>query len=108
MQSANLERVILFITKVLMWCVPVLPIYISTSMFFLFITGRNFAFRIIVELAFALWTGLAIAKKEYRPKITPIFISVSIFVVIVFLADIFGVDPYRSFFLIMKEWRVLL
>ena len=98
MQSAQLERIALFITKTLIWCVPILPIYISKSMFFLFITGRNFAFRVVVELAFALWAGLAITKKEYRPKINPIFISVSIFTAIVFLADIFGVDPYRSLF----------
>src|SRR3989344_2343923 len=44
------------------------PFFVSSSMFFPYITGKNFFFRIIVELTFGVWVGLAIASARYRPK----------------------------------------
>lgn len=82
----------------LLFIIPFLPLYISGSMLFPFITGRNFAFRIITEIAFVLWLGLAAAYREYRPKPSKLLGAVIAFVGIVFLADLFGVNPYRSFF----------
>lgn len=82
----------------LLFIVPFLPLYISGSMLFPFITGRNFAFRIITEIAFVLWLALAAAFREYRPKPSKLLGAVIAFVGIVFFADLFGVNPYRSFF----------
>lgn len=82
----------------LLFIIPFLPLYISGSMLFPFITGRNFAFRIITEIAFVLWLSLAAAYREYRPKPSKLLGAVIAFVGIVFLADLFGVNPYRSFF----------
>jgi O-antigen ligase/tetratricopeptide (TPR) repeat protein len=82
----------------LLFIVPFLPLYISGSMLFPFITGRNFTFRITVEIAFLLWLGLITAYREYRPQPSKLLGAVIAFVGIVFLADLFGVNPYRSFF----------
>lgn len=82
----------------ILFIIPFLPLYISGSMLFPFITGRNFAFRIITELAFVLWLALAASHREYRPKPSKLLGAVIAFVGVVFLADIFGVNPYRSFF----------
>lgn len=66
-------------------------------MFFPYITGRNFAFRILVEIGLVLWAGLVILRKEYRPKFTPILTAILIFAAIVGIADLFGVNPGNSF-----------
>ena len=92
------EKVFLWIVKIGLWLIPLIPLYVSSSMLFPFITGKNFTFRIIVEIIFALWAGLAIARAEYRPKLTPLFKIVTAFVAIVFLADLLSPNPYRAFF----------
>lgn len=74
-----------------------IPLYVSNEMFFPFISGKNFAFRIIVEIAFALWLILAYRDASYRPKKTWMVIAFGIFVAILAVADIFGENFYRSF-----------
>lgn len=95
---SSFEKVSLWIVKIGLWLLPFLPLYVSGSMLFPFITGKNFAFRIATEIIFAFWVGLAVARPEYRPRLTPLFNIVSAFVAIVFLADVFSPHPYRSFF----------
>jgi len=94
----QLEKSFLWIVKIGLWLIPLIPLYVSSSMLFPFITGKNFTFRIITEIIFALWVGLAIARPEYRPKLTPLFKIVTAFVAIVFLADLLSPNPYRAFF----------
>ena len=74
-----------------------IPLYVSNEMFFPFISGKNFAFRIIVEIALALWLILAYRDASYRPKKTWMVITFGIFVAILAVADIFGENFYRSF-----------
>jgi O-antigen ligase len=76
---------------------PFISLIVSSSMLFPFITGKNFAFRIIVEIVFALWVTLALRDKEYRPKFSWILGVFLIFVAFVALADAFGVNPAKSF-----------
>ncbi|MCR4334873.1 MAG: tetratricopeptide repeat protein [Patescibacteria group bacterium] len=80
-----------------LFLIPFVPLIVSSSMFFPFITGKNFTFRIIVEVVFALWLTLALVDKRYRPKSSWIAIAVTVFVVIVGIADIFSANPYKSF-----------
>jgi len=95
---SSFEKASLWIVKIGLWLIPILPLYVSSSLLFPYITGKNFTFRIIVEVIFVAWVGLAILKSEYRPRLTPLFKIITIFVGIVFLADIFSSNPYRSFF----------
>lgn len=96
--SRSFEKISLWIIKIGLWLIPILPLYISSSMLFPFITGKNFAFRIIVEIIFALWVALAVLRSDYRPRLTPLFKAVTVFTAIVFLADIFSLNPWRAFF----------
>jgi len=77
--------------------VPFIPLIIANSMFFPFITGKNFAFRILVELLFGGWVILAFLRTAYRPRFSWLLVSVAAFVGIITLADIFGEDPWKSF-----------
>lgn len=65
-------------------------------MFFPFITGKNFAFRIIVEIIFGLWIFLAYRDKTARPRLTYIFWAVMAYFAITTLADTLGIFPGRS------------
>ena len=77
--------------------VPIIPLIITNSMFFPFITGKNFFFRILVELLLAGWVVLALWDSQYRPRFSWIFGIFAIFVSVIALADIFGENPFKSF-----------
>lgn len=77
--------------------IPFIPLIVANSFFFPFITGKNFAFRIIVELIFGAWIILAVTNRTYRPRKTWIMGALGAFVLIMALADIFGMYPYKSF-----------
>lgn len=76
--------------------VPHTPFNIPNSMFFPFISGKGFFFRILVELAFAAWAILACFDAKYRPRLSAMTIGVGVFALIAILADVFGVNPVRS------------
>ena len=76
---------------------PFIPLIVDSSMYFPFITGKNFAFRILTEIIIGLWGALAIRDAKYRPKFSLISWCVAVFVAIIALADAFGVYPYKSF-----------
>lgn len=93
MNNAIIRKTIVFG----LFLIPFIPLYVSTSMFFPFITGKNFAFRIIVEIVFALWALLAIRDASYRPRKTPILLACVAFVGVLIVANSFGLNPSRSF-----------
>ncbi len=95
--SKNIESFNVWTVKIIIFTIPFLTLYISSALPFPFITGKNFVFRILVEFAAALWIGLLAVKKEYRIRYSPIVLSVLTFTFIVGLADLSGVNPYKSF-----------
>ena len=96
--SKKIENWYVWIIKSFLYVIPLLPIYISGSMLFPFITGKNFVFRIIVEILFVAWIGLAITNPKYRPNFSPLIGAATVFIIVLFLADIFSPNPSRSFF----------
>src|SRR3990167_3430280 len=80
-----------------LFIVPFVPFLVSSSFFFPFITTKAFAWRIIVEIIFATWVLLALLDANYRPKKSVILYAVFGFLVIIGLADLFGVAPVKSF-----------
>jgi O-antigen ligase/tetratricopeptide (TPR) repeat protein len=95
--SNKIENLNMWAIKSLLYLIPLLPFFYSTSLVFPYITGKNFAFRIMVEFAAVLWTGLIFTNNKYRPDRSIITYSLLIFVFIVGLADLLGVNPYNSF-----------
>ncbi len=80
-----------------LFIVPFLPFVISSTMFFPFITGKNFTFRVVIQILFALWLVLVSFDRKYLPKRDKVFNSVLAFIGLIAVADIFGVNFYRSF-----------
>ena len=79
------------------FAVPFLAFIVSGSMFFPFITGKNFSFRIITEVMTALWLVLMLFDARYKPKKSWVLAMLAIFVGVVALSSIFGENFYRSF-----------
>lgn len=98
MNSRKLEQTVSWIIKIGLAALTLLPLYISSGMLFPFITGKNFVFRILVEILAVLWVGLMVVWPQYRPRLTPLVKLSTIFILIVFLADLFSPNPYRAFF----------
>ncbi len=78
------------IIKGLIYCglfaVPFLTLIVANTYFFPYITGKNFAFRIIVECVFALTLILGLLDRQYRPRFSWILVAFSALVVVMAIA----------------------
>jgi O-antigen ligase/tetratricopeptide (TPR) repeat protein len=98
MQNDHVERLLLWGTRIGIWLLLfVTPLVISGSLFFPFITGKNFFFRIVIEITFGLWIALASISPQYRPRKGLLLWVMSAFVGALFVAGIFGADFGHSF-----------
>lgn len=79
------------------FAVPFIPLIISNSMFFPFITGKNFTFRVIVEVIFAAWIILACYDVQYRPKFSWIVGGFIALLTTMAISNILGPNPQGSF-----------
>ncbi|MEK7085126.1 MAG: hypothetical protein AAB904_01200 [Patescibacteria group bacterium] len=95
--QGSLERVFLQIIRGGIFVLAFVPLIVAGKSFFPYITGKNFLFRIVVEIIGSLWVALAITNKNYRPSRGAIFWALVIFIAVASLATVFGADPYRSF-----------
>lgn len=68
-----------------------------SNLFFPYITGKNFIFRIVVELVAALYLILAIREPKYRPRASWIMWAALGFVAWMAIATVFSADPLKSF-----------
>lgn len=88
------------ILKYLIWgglfVTPFIVFFVPGNMFFPFISGKGFAFRILVEILFGLFVIFAFIDKEYRPKLSWITKSVLLFTVVILIADLLGQNVYKS------------
>ncbi len=96
-QDMNTNKILHYSVVSLLFIIPFVCLVVSSSLFFPYITGKNLLFRLLVELAGELYLILAIRDPKYRPKITAITISLVTFLVVIGVADIFGIYPYKSF-----------
>ncbi|MCR4285591.1 MAG: O-antigen ligase family protein, partial [Candidatus Kaiserbacteria bacterium] len=79
------------------FAIPAIVLIISNSLFFPFITGKNFTFRIIVEIIFASWIILALYEPYYRPRFSWIAFCFTVLLVVMFFANLLGANPQASF-----------
>lgn len=80
------------------FAVPFLTLYVESDYFFPFITGKNFGFRILVDIALAAWVLLALLDKQYRPRFSWVLGGFGVMLVVMFFANLLGEHPSSSFF----------
>ncbi|MFA6226884.1 MAG: O-antigen ligase family protein [Candidatus Paceibacterota bacterium] len=111
MTNTNINNIVKYAIFTGLWAVLLIPFYVANTMFFPYIVGKNFAFRIIIEIIFALWVYLAFIDVKYRPKCSIVLRTTIIFTAIMFLADILAVAPVKAFwsnFERMDGWITLI
>ena len=88
-----------FITSLIRWVVVLVPavvIFNPDSLYFPFITGKNFLFRGMIEFAFVLYMLLAFIDASFRPKWSAVLKVFGIFVGCMLVADLSAVDATRA------------
>ena len=80
-----------------LFAIPLLPLYVSNELFFPFITGKGFAFRILVEVALAGYMLLALVDRDYRPRFSWTLLAFGALTAWMFVADAMSVNPAKAF-----------
>ena len=80
-----------------LFAIPFIPLVVTKSLFFPFITGKALAFRVIVELIFAAWLILVVRDESYRPKFSWVSGAIIVFLFAVGFADLFAENPAKAF-----------
>ena len=86
-----------WITLGALFTLPFVALLLDRSLYFPYVTGRGFAFRILVEIAFAGWAVLALSDRAYRPRASLIAICLGLNVVWMGIADAFAINPHKAF-----------
>jgi hypothetical protein len=76
---------------------PMLAVVVDYGMAYPFVTGRNVAFRILVEVLAVAYVLLGVRDRRYRPRASRLFIIVAAFTAWIDLAVLLSADPARSF-----------
>ncbi len=93
----TLRDILRFLIIACIFITPFIALIVSSSMFFPFITGKNFTFRILVEVMLGAWLLLMFIDATYRPKFSWILGAAGIFLAVITVADFTGANPFRSF-----------
>src|SRR3989344_359502 len=92
-----LEKALRYVALAGVFALPFIVLYVANSMFFPFITGKNFAFRMLVEIAGGAWLALALVNPAYRPRRSWLLWAFTAFVVLIAISDMSGTYPFKSF-----------
>mgnify|MGYP000299396623 CR=1 FL=1 len=91
-----MKKIALWTTLTSLFIIPFLALYVPDGMFFPFITGKNFGFRILVEIAFSAWLLLAFFDRKYRPQFSWVLVPYVFFVAWLFVADMLAVNAHKA------------
>ncbi len=80
-----------------LFIIPFVPLYVANELFFPFITGKGFAFRILVEIALAGYVLLALLDAKYRPKFSWVLTLYATLVSWMVLANALAINPHKAF-----------
>ena len=81
----------------LVFLVPFSDLIVSESLYFPFITGKGFVARAIIIVIALLYTSLVVRDRSYLPKKSIIVWSSISFIVVLLIATINSIDPWKSF-----------
>ncbi|HYC34322.1 MAG TPA: hypothetical protein VEC13_01170, partial [Candidatus Paceibacterota bacterium] len=84
--NSNLAKTI----RAILYATPVVLLFVSGNMFFPYIATKGLLFRLLVEIALALYLFLIFKDRSFLPKKSALLIALSAFTGIVLIADIFS------------------
>ncbi len=92
-----LRKICLFIIKTGAYLALFAPAIVYRYSFFPFVTPKTIYFRILVEIMLAAYLILILLFPRYRPKPNIIFTSILIFIFVLIVTSILGINFERSF-----------
>lgn len=95
--NRSINKGLIYAISTLLYATLLVPLVISTDLYFPFVTGKAHLFRLLVEVAFALYLVLILRDRSYLPKRNFLLWSILGFSVILGVATIFAESPMRSF-----------
>lgn len=95
--NRNVQNIFLYSIIALIYLTLSVPLLVSTSLFFPYITGKAFMFRLFVEIATLLYIVLATFNRDFLPKKSTILAAVAVFTVVLGVATMTSIDPSKSF-----------
>ncbi|MBL7142509.1 MAG: O-antigen ligase family protein [Candidatus Pacebacteria bacterium] len=104
----NLEKIYFRIIEWGTYLVLLTPFIFIKDYFFPFVVPKTIFFRVIVCIIFIAYILLATANAKYRPRITPLTVVIFIFLGVLVLASITGVNFTRSFWSVFERMEGLL
>lgn len=96
-QAGSVHTVLLWLSRTGVWLLLLTPCVMTGSLFVPYVTGKNFFFRIVVELGLGLWLALALVDRRYRPGAGAVLWALTAFIGVLLAATLCGVHPYQSF-----------
>src|SRR3989344_7157516 len=106
----SIDKLLEYLTKGLLLLTFAIPPFIAPwiiggalagklSLFFPFVTGRVYIFRLLVEISLFFWLLLIARRPEFRPRLkNPIILGTLLFLFGLMVTALLGVDPMHSFF----------
>ena len=107
-KSSKLERVCFSIIQYGTYIALFAPLLISKDFFFPFVCPKTIFFRILVDVIFSAYIVLALFNRKYRPKLNSLFIVIALFLLILVLASVLGINFERSFWSTFERMTGLL
>jgi len=96
-ESKPMERICLNIIRWGTYLILFTPLIISNAFFFPFVGLKSLYFMGLVEIIFFTWLFLIIFSPKYRPQLNLVLGSLILFLIILILSALFGVNPSYSF-----------
>ncbi len=90
-------KIIKYLALTCLYGVLLTPLLIFDKFMFPFITPKTLYFRMLIEIAVFFYVILALYQPQYRPRFNKITWVVLIYLLVMTLVSLFGVDPFRSF-----------
>jgi tetratricopeptide (TPR) repeat protein/O-antigen ligase len=90
------KKILEYFVLIGIFTVPFIVFIVPNGMYFPFITGKGFAFRVLVEILFGLYVILAVSWSGYRPKFSWITKTILIFTGVILISDLLSVNSYKS------------
>lgn len=95
--NQNTKNILLYSIITLIYATLFTPLIVDTSLFFPYITGKAFAFRLFVEVAIMLYIVLAAFDRSFLPKKGTILTAVLAFTVVLGISTFTAENPSKSF-----------
>ncbi|MBU1102210.1 hypothetical protein KJ853_00955, partial [Patescibacteria group bacterium] len=89
---SKIDKKILWLIKILLGLCLAAPLFVSSGLLFPYTAPKAFAFRILVEIAAVFYFYLCLRYPAFRPKKTPLILTVLAFLGIWFLSTLLSVD----------------